>query len=420
MNKAEKPQRKLKNTEGISPVITTIIISATLLIILVIASFVSTNILELQVASTEFEQAKTNMLLLDEVIQDVALRPGAGGYVQFNQRSGGINIINSPETLKLLGPLTGTFNRPLPYSPTSNAGSWKNPEGAYALDTDYANSTSADEKHRFGGFNFNIPEPANITMVTVIVNAYSSDRNNPDQIMLKVSVDGGSSYLPNSEISNGITNSESTVRFNITSWTNWTPQILNNNQIWVNFTHYKKGGTDTLYLNSVAVEVEYASVAPELIYESLGLVSIFYRGGSKVSGADMRLRGAPQSIVNMEDSIGYLRVETGSGIQIKLDYNRVRATNLGVQVGGGRLTNVTVITFYQLTRGRTGGAETVNVKVQNMFNINPIIREYNTNNLTLRIQLGNNQPETVNLTSEDPAVTTTVILKVIEIQVSTA
>ena len=57
-----------KNRKGISPTIATIIISSTLLIILVIASFVSANVLELQIASTEFEQAKTNMMLLDEVI----------------------------------------------------------------------------------------------------------------------------------------------------------------------------------------------------------------------------------------------------------------------------------------------------------------------------------------------------------------
>jgi hypothetical protein len=44
--------------------------------------------------STEFEQAKSNMLLLDTNVQDVALRSGAGGYVQFNEREGGIGLAN--------------------------------------------------------------------------------------------------------------------------------------------------------------------------------------------------------------------------------------------------------------------------------------------------------------------------------------
>jgi hypothetical protein len=43
-------------------------------------------------ASTEFDMAKSNMLLLDTTVQDVSLRPGAGGYVQFNERTGGIGL----------------------------------------------------------------------------------------------------------------------------------------------------------------------------------------------------------------------------------------------------------------------------------------------------------------------------------------
>jgi hypothetical protein len=52
------------------------------------------NILNAQMNSTEFEQARSNMLLLDTTVQDVSLRPGAGGYVQFNEREGGIGLIN--------------------------------------------------------------------------------------------------------------------------------------------------------------------------------------------------------------------------------------------------------------------------------------------------------------------------------------
>lgn len=86
-----------KKRKGVSPVVSTIIISAILLIILVVAAFVSTNILEMQVTNTEFEQAKSSMLALNQVIQDVALRPGSGSYLQFNQRSGGIGAYQSQE-----------------------------------------------------------------------------------------------------------------------------------------------------------------------------------------------------------------------------------------------------------------------------------------------------------------------------------
>jgi hypothetical protein len=111
-NKRSAIKRKAANKKAVSSVITTIIISSVLLIILVIASFVSTNILDMQMASTEFEQAKTNMDLLDSVIQDVALRPGAGGYVQFNERTGGIGIneTNNEITIDAIAPGTGSTN----------------------------------------------------------------------------------------------------------------------------------------------------------------------------------------------------------------------------------------------------------------------------------------------------------------------
>lgn len=93
---------KRRRNRGISPIISTIIITSTLLIILVVASFVATNILNLQMEDSEFEQAKSNMSLLDSVIQDVALRPGAGGYVQFNERTGGVGINQTTNSITIV------------------------------------------------------------------------------------------------------------------------------------------------------------------------------------------------------------------------------------------------------------------------------------------------------------------------------
>lgn len=77
---------------GVSPVISTVMLTATLLVILTVASYFAINILEIQVQSSEFEQAKTAMMVLDKTIADVALRQGAVSSVPFNQRSGGIGI----------------------------------------------------------------------------------------------------------------------------------------------------------------------------------------------------------------------------------------------------------------------------------------------------------------------------------------
>lgn len=95
------PRQETRRNRGISSVISTIIITGTLLVILVVASFVATNILNTQIVSTEFDQAQSNMLLLDSVVQDASLRPGAGGYVQFNEREGGIGILKTAESLSV-------------------------------------------------------------------------------------------------------------------------------------------------------------------------------------------------------------------------------------------------------------------------------------------------------------------------------
>ncbi|MEM2292102.1 MAG: hypothetical protein QXX41_02395 [Nitrososphaerota archaeon] len=406
-----------RGISGISPVISTIIISGTLLIILIASSYVATNILELQVSNTEFEQAKASMLLLDEVIQDVASKPGSGGYIQFNQRSGGINIIESEESLKIIGPANiEIINPPIQKSPTSQQGQWNNGEGALYLDSSYAYSNNNNEQHEFWGFGFTVPSSAKIVSVRIGVSA-KAGKNQPDQIKLEVKI--GDSYLPKTEETTTIREIESTIWIDVSSWASWKPADLST--IGVRVTHVKRGSVDTVYINHIVVEVTYSTIIlGEVIYESPSLVNIFYRGGSKVSGAGAVLRGSPSLIVDETGSMSYLRVETGDGVHIKLDYHRVRVINYGVQVGGGRLTNVTVIVFYKLTRGETGGQGAINVKVRNTFNIQTITREYNNNTVNIRIQLGQNKSENITLKSQNPRVTTTVIVKVIEVLISTA
>jgi len=77
---------------AVSPVVSTVIITATLLIVLVVATALASSMLEIQFQNLEFEQAKTVMMALDKVITEVSLRPGAASSVQFNQRSGGVGV----------------------------------------------------------------------------------------------------------------------------------------------------------------------------------------------------------------------------------------------------------------------------------------------------------------------------------------
>ena len=231
---------KTKSVSAVSPVISTIIISSTLLIILVIASFVSTNILELQLANTEFEQAKTSMLLLDKIIQDVALREGAISSIQFSQRSGGIGIYESTEIINI----------------TDSQGN----------------------------------------------NLYPFDPN------------------------------------------------------------------DAFYV-------------------------IKYRGGSRVSAAETNLTGSSSLVVSMSDSLGYVRVKTGNGVWIVLDYLRVRVvTNTILRVGDTEY-NLTDIFIIRLELGSASGSGTVTVKVQNMGFTTTTQTYYLTNDVTLYIRVGDRSTE---------------------------
>ena len=86
-----------RSKKAVSNVISTIILTGILLTILIVSMFVSTNVLNAQLI--EFNQAQSNMLLLDSTVQDVSLRPGAGGDLQFNERQGGIGLATTTDSL---------------------------------------------------------------------------------------------------------------------------------------------------------------------------------------------------------------------------------------------------------------------------------------------------------------------------------
>jgi type II secretory pathway pseudopilin PulG len=639
--KAGKTTFTCRKTRGISPVITTIIISGTLLIILVIASFVSTNILELQVANTEFEQAKTNMLLLDEVIQDVALRRGAGGYVQFNQRSGGIGIYESSEKIKIkvlesfkqmtyvelrpnapgtfqywdtfpssssswiatsdtddltgvqspagsttaketehlqdtnkegsinsvtayirakidgetlvystitfVGLTTATGNNPQSGSFTLPSG-WQTGDVAIfwwytyrdsktftppsGVTTKYNNAASNFGRLYIGHrvlqsgdstFNWNASSSGGSTTIwgtSVFRNVDTSNvwdadsgtpktfsAQNPDPPSVTTVTDkacvitifgkrddytsisppsgytlaGQGSSTQGQGASAGVafkekspagledpsawtlggdqvggliwtgalrptgTNPEeravilwrtydrdyesSSITVSRTTFTSYSEKRTTNpytGQCWtwdeinaleIGVRASQLGAEEKLKVSELWILVNYTMAAAEELYSSPSLVTLVYRGGSKVSGVEMELRGKDFLYVGMEDPLGYVRIETGNGVQIKLDYNRVRVVNAGTVKAWDKETNFVEMTFIQLQyRSETvGPSGTVYVKVQNA-NINTITKIHDSGNLSLEVQLGGRESPPITFNSN--ANQTVVMINVITIQIS--
>jgi len=83
---------RARGRTAVSPVVSTIVITAALLMILVVATALASSMLEVHLQNLEFEQAKTTMMALSKVIEEVSLRLGAASSLQFSQRRGGIGV----------------------------------------------------------------------------------------------------------------------------------------------------------------------------------------------------------------------------------------------------------------------------------------------------------------------------------------
>ncbi|MEM4523084.1 MAG: hypothetical protein QW738_07745 [Nitrososphaeria archaeon] len=85
--------------KGLSPVISTVILSAIMLIITIISIGFAANIYAIQSDSTEFEQAKNMMINFAGTIEYVSSRQGSSAYVKFNSRSGGPQFLSNIGTI---------------------------------------------------------------------------------------------------------------------------------------------------------------------------------------------------------------------------------------------------------------------------------------------------------------------------------
>jgi hypothetical protein len=107
-----------------------------------------------------------------------------------------------------------------------------------------------------------------------------------------------------------------------------------------------------------------------------------------MSGSDITLRGKNSLNGSMTDSLSYLRIETGQGVQIKLDYNRVRIVETGkLFVNDTSSCNLIEVTFLRLVRGNISGSGTVDVKVQNI-GINTTPYRFVGGTVTIQFKLG--------------------------------
>ena len=155
------------------------------------------------------------------------------------------------------------------------------------------------------------------------------------------------------------------------------------------------------------------------IYESSNLVGILYRGGSKVSGTSLDLRGTNSLIANMSDSLGYVRVATDNGLKIKLDYYRIKLAQNSTMMIGNAFYNFTQITFINIINGTMGDTDIVNFKVQNI-DVNTYTKQYDSYDVTIYVQLGNGSQVPIRLYSDDSRMHTAIIFTEVKILVSTS
>lgn len=87
--------------KGLSIVLSSVIMTAMLLLITVVAFEFSISILSAQAQSSEFQQTQNDLLLLADVIEDVSLKPASAGYVTFSSQSGAMSFVTNASAMSI-------------------------------------------------------------------------------------------------------------------------------------------------------------------------------------------------------------------------------------------------------------------------------------------------------------------------------
>ena len=196
-------------------------------------------------------------------------------------------------------------------SPSSNSGAWTSPTNAHADGGGYAGSATSNQQHEFDGYGFSIPSNAIIRSVRVRLDAL---RKTDDSIKLEVSTNGGSTFLATTTTQT-LTTSETTYWENVTTWTSWTPSLLNTNNVWTRVTEIKNGGQDNVSLDWIPIEVIYQILA--------------YR-----ENVQHNITGIP-SADNYQLQIGYYTVGDNEPVSAYLyNFTTWNWDNIGILLGG--------------------------------------------------------------------------------------
>jgi len=89
------------NKRAYSETLSALIIGATILAVTLISAEVATYLLENEMQRAEFKEAESAMLILADVIEDVATKMLSSGYVKFNCRAGGVDFLNNTVSVQV-------------------------------------------------------------------------------------------------------------------------------------------------------------------------------------------------------------------------------------------------------------------------------------------------------------------------------
>ncbi|XES77144.1 MAG: hypothetical protein ACBZ72_13360 [Candidatus Bathyarchaeia archaeon] len=146
-------------------------------------------------------------------------------------------------------------------SPSSTSGTWVSPTEAYTDGGGYTSSTDKDEQQVYGGFGFTLPTGVTVTQVLILVDA---NQTKNDDMQVEVSINGGSSFIGQAEVFS-LTQEETTYTVDVTAWTTWTSEEVND--IAARLTH--------VHSASGAVKVDWIRI--EATYSVASLYSLDIR-----------------------------------------------------------------------------------------------------------------------------------------------
>jgi len=94
--------------KGISVTLSTVILTAVVLSLVISIGLFASNVVEWQNQAMEFEEAKVNYIALAELIEHVAMKPNSSGYIRINSRAGGPYFIETGDKVKIRLPDSGS------------------------------------------------------------------------------------------------------------------------------------------------------------------------------------------------------------------------------------------------------------------------------------------------------------------------